>query len=186
MGASPDGTGERGKTMRYLMALCVLGLVACDDGDSSSDNTTTDGDGTLGVAVADLSQWGLEACPDGLDEVDGVCVAGSVDMQLDIDDCVVVSKCLPGQHSCARAAVTGYLDRVADSDLPSLGWEDATAAESLNYSTWASSFDERRGLQYLSGQVEQRDADGSSECLIGLEADIVQDHWKWSKVREGR
>lgn len=192
--------------MRYLMALCVLGLVACDDGDSSSDNTTTDGDGTLGVAVADLSQWGLEACPDGLDDVDGICVAGSVDMQLDIDDCRAVAHCFEprvvakdgsliedwsGIPSCARSVALAWIDEYTGQS-----WDGGTVAQWAAYRSWSElapeASDESRGLHIFSGfnnrdGVERElklDELGLTGCLIDAEANVVQDRWKWSKVRQ--
>lgn len=192
--------------MKYaFVALCAL-FAACDDGDS---NTMVDGDGTLGVAVEDLSKWGLDACPAGLEDVDGVCVAGTVDMQLDIDDCRAVAHCfkpLGGGYvfrdsgesidewseapSCAKAVVVARLDK-ASGTFTFAGGRSAQAAA---YETWGlmvNAPDDRRGLYTFSSfnnmdgadRELTLDRDGVSACLFEAEPNVVQDRWRWSKVR---
>ena len=159
-----------------IISILALAAIACDGG--STDTTEP------GVAVAELSKWGLAECPEGLEQVGDYCVAGTVDMQLDIDDCAAVAHCLPGAHSCARAAVGGYLDSRLFTEQSQVLWpRGEVSAPWVTYADYQGL--RESGIDRLAelGWAPTFDEDGTSECLIDAEADVVQDSWKWSKAR---
>lgn len=189
-----------------IISILALAAIACDGG--SNDTTEP---GVPGVAVSNLSTWNFEECPVGLERVGDYCVAGTVDMQLDVDDCAAVAHCFDAARdafgeiapmNCAVAAVEGHLDAVAFPGGVS-NWEYRGAdAARANYLSWHTQRQQHSGLQNLDqwvggaftdgpdGRIALTpnaelaiDADGTSECLIAAESSVVQDHWKWSKAR---
>lgn len=165
-----------------IISILALTLTACggvDEGDAMDT-------GEPGVAVADLELWGLEECPDGLEQVDGYCTAGTVDMQLEVDDCNAVAKCLPpGAWSCAKGAAGAVLDKMAAFSSGHYLTAPRDTHGSAPFGVYLTVFGQAEGLRGITNPDvrDQYDADGTTECLIEAERDVVLDHWKWSKVR---
>ncbi len=168
---------------RTIIGIIVFGALACDDGATTDAQASPD---QLGIAVSELSKWEMTECPTGLEEVEGFCVAGTVDLQLEIDDCRTVEKCLPeGFHTCAQSVVGGVIDATSadagfvDYRLPTPSAYNKSAA----YAAYLTAKGQSAGFEGTGSFREEFDADGTSECLIAAEGDIILDHWKWSKFR---
>ena len=164
-----------------IISILALTLTACGGADTGDTMDAPE----PGLAVADLALWGLEECPGELERAGDYCVAGTVDVQLEIDDCNAVAKCLPaGAYSCAKGAIGAALDRMGLTQdyYLSTPREYRLSAPFAAYITVTGQADGLRAITD-SGIRAQYDADGTTECLIDAERDVVLDHWKWSKVR---